>query len=162
MVGKQQANSDSNNSFHFTNPKNPNPKNPNLDLQKSHITCFHFRTSHFDCKEWLFCTIIFENHNYFKILAKFVFCLLLNYTNMLNCRFIYQQTSQEINQWKRMIVCFEIFALLFSKFARSFISRIRFCCASGSDIYNILIIYIYMPLNCCHFETAYTLHLFTC
>jgi hypothetical protein len=64
----------------LTNPKNPNPKNPNLDLQKSHITCFHFRTSHFDCKEWLFCTIIFENHNYFKIPAKFGFCL--------NCRFI--------------------------------------------------------------------------
>jgi hypothetical protein len=42
-----------------------------------------------------------------------------------------------------MIVCFEIFVLLLSEFGRSFISRIRFCSASGSDIYNILIIYMY-------------------
>jgi hypothetical protein len=41
-------------------------------MVKSHITCFHFRTSHFDCKEWPCCTIIFENHIYFKILAKLV------------------------------------------------------------------------------------------
>ena len=34
---------------------------------------------------------------------------------MLNCRFLEQQTSQEIKQRKRMIVCFEIFALLFSR-----------------------------------------------
>jgi hypothetical protein len=36
-------------------------------VEKSHITCFHFRTSHFDCKEWPFCTIIFENHNSWEI-----------------------------------------------------------------------------------------------
>ena len=36
-------------------------------MEKSHITCFHFGSSHFDCKEWPFCTIIFENHIYFKI-----------------------------------------------------------------------------------------------
>jgi hypothetical protein len=41
-------------------------------VERSHITCFHFRTSHFDCKEWPFCTIVFENHIYFKILAKLV------------------------------------------------------------------------------------------
>jgi hypothetical protein len=41
-----------------------------------------------------------------------------------------------------MIECFEIFALLFSEFGRSFISRIRFCSAPGSDIYNILIIHV--------------------
>jgi hypothetical protein len=43
-----------------------------MGMEKSHITCFHFRTSHFDCKEWPFCTIIFENHIYFKILSKLI------------------------------------------------------------------------------------------
>jgi hypothetical protein len=63
--------------------------------------------------------------------------LLLNYTNMLKLRFLEQQTSQEIKQRKRMVVCFEIFALLFSRGsgAVSFISRVRFCSVSCSDIY---------------------------
>ena len=30
---------------------------------------YHFRILHFDCKEWVFCIIDFENHICFKILA---------------------------------------------------------------------------------------------
>ena len=70
--------------------------------EKYHITCFHFRTLHFDRKEWEFCTINFENHIYVKILSKFDFCSLLNYKNMLN-RFLEQQVRKSSK--KRMIIC---------------------------------------------------------
>ena len=48
-------------------------------LSKCQITCFHIRTLHFGRKEWVLRTADFLNYVCFKILAKFDFCLLLNY-----------------------------------------------------------------------------------
>jgi hypothetical protein len=50
--------------------ENCSPRMEKGDGKVSYNTCFHFCTSHFNCNEWPFCTIIFENHIYFKILAK--------------------------------------------------------------------------------------------
>ena len=72
--------------------------------------------------------------------TKFAFYLLLNYTNMLNCRSILIATSKSGNEAMNTS-CFEIFALLFSRsgFGRPFFSRVRFCSASGSYIYILII-----------------------
>jgi hypothetical protein len=50
--------------------------------------------------------------------------------------------TDKIKQRKRMIVCFEIIAFIFSGFGRRFISSLRFCSGSGSDIYIIFFYYI--------------------
>lgn len=47
-----------------------------------HISQSHARNS-MQARVHMFCRIKFENHIYVKILAKFDFCLHLNYDNML-------------------------------------------------------------------------------
>ena len=49
---------------------------------KLHASTFELYTS--IARSECFVPINFENHIYFKILAKFDLCLLLNYNNMLN------------------------------------------------------------------------------
>jgi hypothetical protein len=84
---------------------------------------------------WL-CTINFKNHIYVKILAKFDFCLLLNYKNMLN-RFLQQQVRKSSNKnvWS--------YALALKG---TFISHVLLCLwFTYLQSYN-------MSLNCCYLE----------
>jgi hypothetical protein len=103
------------------------------------------------------CTINFENHIYLiyvKILAKFDFCLLLNYINMLN-RFLYQQVmkSNNKNVWSYALLFFIccLGACSLGALKGTFISHV----SARSRLWFTYLQSYNMSQNYCYLETVY-------